>query len=204
MPQQKDLLLIFARNPEHGKVKTRLAADLGDDAALDIYKDLLQHTAKETRDLNCETWVFYSEKASEESFFKGSSFRIKLQKGEDLGERMKNAFSEGFSEGYSRIIIIGTDLFDLEKHDLETAFAKLQDHDYVIGPAEDGGYYLLGMKRLNPALFINKSWSTKNVLSETLQDLKGENLFLLEEKNDIDVYDDLRGIEAFEKYLKVP
>lgn len=204
MPKKQDLLLIFARNPEKGKVKTRLAATLGDEAALKIYEMLLQHTEKVTRDLDCDKIVYYSEDASEESVFKDFVYRKELQKGTDLGDRMKNAFSEGFTEGYKKIIIIGTDLYDLQQKDLETAFSKLDTYDYVIGPAEDGGYYLMGMKQLNSALFSNKSWSTKNVLSESLRDLKDENVYLLEEKNDIDVIDDLDGIQAFEKYLKLP
>lgn len=204
MPKKQDLLLIFARNPEKGKVKTRLAAGLGDEAALKIYEMLLQHTEKVTRDLDSDKIVYYSEDASEESVFKDFVYRKELQKGTDLGDRMKNAFSEGFTEGYKKIIIIGTDLYDLQQKDLETAFSKLDTYDYVIGPAEDGGYYLMGMKQLNSALFSNKSWSTKNVLSESLRDLKDENVYLLEEKNDIDVIDDLDGIQAFEKYLKLP
>lgn len=204
MPAQKNLLLIFARNPEPGKVKTRLAADLGDDTALQIYKDLLRHTEKVSSAVNCDKAVFFTQKVSADPFFEGSEFRKEMQTGKDLGERMKNAFSEGFSKGYSKIIIIGTDLFELEQQDLETAFSKLEDHDYVIGPAEDGGYYLLGMKKLNQAIFSNKTWSTENVLSETLQDMKDEKVFLLKEKNDIDVFDDLKQIPDFEKYLKLP
>src|SRR5690606_22625871 len=115
----------------------------------------------------------------------------------DLGERMANAFIDGFTAGYEKIIIIGSDMYDLNENDLLEAFKILDQHDYVIGPAIDGGYYLLGMKCLNPVLFENKSWGTDTVLKATLEDLKGKNYGVLAPKNDIDHFEDIKDIEIF-------
>lgn len=189
--QPGDLLLIFTRNPELGKVKTRLAVGIGDDAALKIYKHLLQHTAKITQNLQVEKWVFYSEEIPEEDIWNDEIFSRKLQQGKDLGERMENAFRSGFEEGFSRIIIIGSDLYDLSEEDLKKAFLALQDSEVVIGPATDGGYYLLGMKSLTSQVFKNKTWGGNTVLEATLEDLKNYQLTKLEARNDIDRLEDL-------------
>ena len=113
-----------------------------------------------------------------------------------------NAFKEGFQTGFDNIIIIGSDMFHLNQSDLEEAFSRLKDNDYVVGPAEDGGYYLLGMKSLNKKLFQNKIWGTDTVLSNTLKDLKSDEVALLDEKNDVDYYEDIKDIKAFEPFLK--
>src|SRR5690606_4157743 len=104
--------------------------------------------------------------------------------GENLGERMLNAFSENLSN-YDKIIIIGSDIHELKPEHIEQAFKKLDTHDIVIGPAKDGGYYLLGLKLLNSNIFRNKNWGTSTVLEKTLEDLKNENVHLLEVLNDI-------------------
>ena len=114
---------------------------------------------------------------------------------------MQYAFEEGFKDGYEQIIIIGSDLFDLSQQDIETAFASLKNNDYVIGPAEDGGYYLLGMKHMKEALFQNKNWGTSSVLKDTLTNLEQESLHLLPQRNDIDYYEDIKGIEVFQQFL---
>ncbi len=199
---QKNLLLIFTRNPELGKCKTRLAATVGDIAALEIYRFLLSHTARVTRGLNLIKEVHYSETIWEDDLWDKTDFDKKLQKGKDLGERMCNAFKNGFDRGFEKITIIGSDLYDLKSVDLEMAFNKLAHSDYVLGPAQDGGYYLLGMKKFNPNLFKNKKWGTEKVLKDTLADIENESISLLELKNDIDVYEDIKDIEAFQPFLK--
>lgn len=202
MPQQKNLLIIFTRNPEPGKVKKRLAVKIGEKAALDIYSFLLQHTCKVTKDLPCDKVVYYSDFIQKKDIWKNNIFRKKKQQGKDLGERMKNAFKEGFKEDYSHIVIIGSDLYDLQEEDLKSAFFGLSQHDYVIGPASDGGYYLLGMNSLNPDLFRNKKWGTDAVLQETLQEIKNEELTLLDERNDIDTYEDLKKHPELQHIIK--
>ncbi|UCD61375.1 MAG: TIGR04282 family arsenosugar biosynthesis glycosyltransferase [Flavobacteriaceae bacterium] len=195
------LLLIFTRNPKLGKCKTRLAASIGDQAALDVYMILLRHTAEITKDLNCSKEVHYTEEPSSNDLWDKMTYSKHLQKGKDLGERMYNAFKSGFQKGYQKIVIIGSDIYDLNTETIEEAFAKLEDADYVIGPAEDGGYYLLGMKSMNKELFFNKKWGTNNVLEETLNSLGNKNVKLLQTKNDIDVYEDLVDIDVFETFL---
>ena len=202
MPANKNLLLIFTRNPEPGKVKKRLAATIGDEAALEIYKSLLHHTAWITQRLQVDKEVYYSEKIEKNDSWDDEIYNKTVQKGEDLGERMKNAFQKGFSAGYTNIIIIGSDLYDLHPEDLENAFDALQTSEYVIGPAVDGGYYLLGMKSLNSAVFEHKAWSTKTVFQDTLKDLNEKKTTILETRNDIDYVEDLRDHPAFHKYIK--
>lgn len=194
--------MILTRNPELGKCKTRLAATVGDRAALEIYQFLLQHTVSFTKHLKVEKWVYYSEEIWEDDIWDNAHYQKKLQIGKDLGERMQNAFKDGFRAGFEKIIVIGSDMYTLAQDDLEEAFSTLEAHDYVVGPAEDGGYYLLGMKSLNQALFLQKEWGTDSVLADTLQDLKAESVALLDEKNDVDYYEDIKDIKAFAPFIK--
>ncbi|MBO0330526.1 TIGR04282 family arsenosugar biosynthesis glycosyltransferase [[Muricauda] lutisoli] len=198
----KNLLLILTRNPELGKCKTRLAAKVGDPTALEIYKFLLDKTVSFTKGLKVEKWVYYSEEIWRNDIWDNKVYTKKLQVGNDLGERMMNAFKEGFQAGFEHIIIIGSDMYHLNQSDLEEAFSKFKNHDFVVGPAEDGGYYLLGMKSLKVELFQNKDWGTNTVLSDTLSDLTDEKAALLKEKNDVDYYEDIIDIEAFAPFIK--
>tara|TARA_R110000744_G_scaffold140258_2_gene251470 strand:+ start:999 stop:1541 length:543 start_codon:yes stop_codon:yes gene_type:complete len=179
-----------------------LAATVGDEIALDIYKFLLNHTKNLTQGLNIGKWVYYSDDIWENDIWDKFVYEKKIQSGNDLGERMSNAFIDGFNAGYEKIIIIGSDMYDLNENDLLEAFHFLSQHDYVIGPAIDGGYYLLGMKVLSPALFKDKTWGSDTVLEDTLQDLKNKNYSLLAPKNDIDYYEDIKDIEIFRTFLK--
>ena len=187
-----NLIIVFVRTPELGKVKTRLAKAIGDQAALTIYKLLLKHTSTVLHELSFDKVVYYSEKIENNDFWKASLFEKKLQKGADLGERMQQAFETAFDRGYKKVLIIGSDLFDLKPTHITTAFEALETYDITIGPSLDGGYYLLGMKELHPAVFKNKKWGTDSVLENTLQDLKQQNVKLLEALNDIDTFEDLQ------------
>lgn len=198
----EDLLLIFTRNPELGRCKTRLAAAVGDKTALEIYKFLLEHTVEITAQLGVHKEVHYSEEIWENDIWDNDTYSKKLQTGIDLGERMANAFKAGFNAGYKKIIIIGSDMYDLNQVDLEGAFETLEKTDFVVGPAMDGGYYLLGMKTYTQALFSNKSWGSDSVLKDTLKNLEDERFELLEERNDVDYYEDIKDIEAFQALLK--
>lgn len=198
----KNLLLIFTRNPELGKCKTRLAATVGNESALEIYKFLLNHTAELTQDVNAAKQVWYSEEIWKEDIWNTTHFDKRLQQGSDLGIRMANAFQEGFASGFEHIIVIGSDMHDLKKADLENAFDMLKTKDFVIGPAEDGGYYLLGMNAFNADVFQNKTWGTETVLQDTLNDLKNENIQLQETRNDVDLYEDIVTTDAFQPFLK--
>ncbi|MCR9181340.1 MAG: TIGR04282 family arsenosugar biosynthesis glycosyltransferase [Flavobacteriaceae bacterium] len=195
------LLIIFTRNPELGKCKTRLAKTIGDEAALEIYKFLLQHTVSITENLPVDVEVHYSEKVHHNDLWDEDIFIKKQQIEGDLGEKMQHAFLSAFKNGYRNVIIIGSDLYDITQEDLEEAFKALERFEYVLGPSEDGGYYLLGMNLFKPELFKNKAWGTDTVLRDTLIDLKDEHLELLEERNDIDVYDDIKDEPIFQQFL---
>ncbi len=196
-----NLLLIFTRNPELGKCKTRLAATIGDQAALTIYKFLLSHTVNITKNLNVHKEVQYSVQIREHDIWDATIYDKKQQQGTDLGARMEHAFAQGFAKGFENIVIIGSDLYDLNQEHIEQAFEALTTTDYVIGPAIDGGYYLLGMKSLTSRLFANKKWGTASVLKETLVDLTHETVTILEERNDVDVYEDIKDIDVFQQFL---
>ena len=190
----KNLLLIFTRNPELGKVKSRLAKDIGDEKALKIYIELLLHTKKISENIPVDKWLFYSENILENDFWPSEKFNKKLQKGSDLGEKMKNAFEEGFQNGYEKIIIIGSDICDLNQSHIENAFNHLTTNSSVIGPAEDGGYYLLGLTKMIPEIFRNKNWGTETVLQNTVVNLENySNCHFLEILNDIDVITDIKN-----------
>ena len=198
----KNALIIFTRNPELGKCKTRLAKTLGDQAALDIYKHLLQHTAHVATHVSASRYVFYSENINTNDLWSSDVFVKKLQQGIDLGERMHNAFKELLDLGHEKVVIIGSDLLDLNTTIIEDAFDTLDHHDVVIGPAEDGGYYLLGMKTLYKNLFKNKAWGTQTVRQDTLKDLQNSNVSLLKELNDIDTFEDMKHYDQLKTYYK--
>jgi len=196
-------LLIFTRNPEPGKCKTRLAATIGDAAALSIYTFLLEHTAGIARSLeDTDRHVYFSDHPGDGLIWEAETFAGHVQQGEGLGERMQNAVAEAFMAGYQKVVIIGSDLYDLAAEDLIAAFARLNTHQAVVGPATDGGYYLLGLTRMIPALFRDKAWGTEKVLEATLRDLEGIGTFLLPPRNDIDRYEDIAGNPFFEPFLK--
>lgn len=171
-------LIIFVRKPELGKVKTRLAATLGNEKALSIYKELLHHTRIITQQLTAKKFVFYYSEIELEDEWNLPDVNKRLQSGTDLGGKMMNAFKEVFSKGYDKAIIIGSDCFELTAAHIETAFLYLDDKDAVIGPAKDGGYYLLGIKQMQSCFFSNKQWSTSSVYAATLQDATTHGLSL--------------------------
>lgn len=186
-------LVIFVRNPICGQVKTRLAKDIGDERALEIYQQLLQHTLKITRNLGFRKFVYYADEVSDYDLWSVPGFTKRKQNGNDLGERMLNSFKELFDQGFTQIIIIGSDCLQLKTETLEQAVALLESNNAVIGPARDGGYYLLGLTKFYPDLFIDKPWSTDKVFAKTISDFKeqGISYAMLEELRDIDTVADL-------------
>jgi hypothetical protein len=198
----QNLLLIFTRNPELGKAKTRLAKTVGDEAALEIYKFLLERTRDVSSEVSSDKAVYYSVKIRENDIWDENTYQKHQQVGKDLGIRMQNAFKNGFKAGYQKVMIIGSDLYDLSSENIEKGFQELDTNDVVIGPAEDGGYYLLGMNSLQENIFINKEWGTETVRKDTLEDLKNKKVFLLKELNDIDIFEDIKYHPAFQKFLK--
>ena len=196
------LLIVFTRNPEIGKVKTRLAKSIGNEAALTIYETLIDHTKNVVSTLDTDIAVYYSEEISEEDLWSHLNCSKHLQLGRDLGKRMQNAFMDAFEKGYQRVQLIGSDLFDLTSDLLMKGFEQLNNHTVVIGPAHDGGYYLIGLTKIPGGIFENKSWGTNSVFRETLTELKHETVFLLETLNDIDIYEDLQHHPNLMKLIK--
>ena len=158
-----------------------------------LYKHLLQHTQAITGNLPVTKFVFYADYINEDDLWNG--FEKRLQLGNDLGERMKNAFAELFETGFTNICIIGSDCYGLSSDILIDAFEKLNTVDVVAGPVADGGYYMLGMNKPAPDFFINKQWSTDTVFTDTLKDAATLNLILyqLPTLHDIDTETDLRN-----------
>jgi rSAM/selenodomain-associated transferase 1 len=186
-------LIIFARYPVLGKVKTRLASSLGKEFALGFYKECSRHLfAQVVRNQNdfFTPFLFYSEKDELNKMidWAGSGFEYYYQEGSDLGERMSNAFNKVFTLGAKKAVIIGTDVPDISKNLITNSFKLLDKKDFVIGPSIDGGYYLLGMKNLNCDLFSEISWSTETVLDQTIKriDANNFNFAKLEQLHDID------------------
>lgn len=198
-PTSKRALIIFTRNPELGQCKTRLAESIGDESALEIYNYLLAHTAKISKNVNADRYVYYSKYIIKEDCWDVNDFRKKLQQGNNLGEKMQNAFSDLFQMGYKKVVIIGSDLLDLDSEIIEEAYDQLEINEVVIGPATDGGYYLLGLKNLQAQLFENKKWGTDSVLNDTLKELQNTPVSLLKELNDIDIFDDLKPYPQLHK-----
>lgn len=195
------LVIIFAKNPELGKCKTRLAKSIGNEKALEVYKELIQHTAKTISIVNASRAVFYSEDIQTNDFWDDELFQKQVQTKGHLGEKMQAAFEWGFAQGFSKICIVGSDLFELESSDIEKAFQELERHDLVFGPANDGGYYLMGMTKFYKVAFLDKAWSTETVLEKTIEDLQGLNIAFLETKTDIDTVEDLVRHKEFHKYI---
>jgi uncharacterized protein len=160
----QNLLLIFVKNPIKGEVKTRLAADIGEEKAVEVYQQLLAITKRETLDIQLDIWVMYGNQMPETDIWATEKYLRKAQNGKNLGEKMQNAFAEGFAKQYERIVIIGSDCPEISQEIIESAFVALDKSKVVFGPARDGGYYLLGMKQLHAFLFQNKKWSTETVL----------------------------------------
>lgn len=196
---ENDRLIIFVRNPIKGKVKTRLAKTVGEDQATALYRKMLLYTREITKGLNAEKCVYYAENVNNNDLWDNMVFEKHLQQGEHVGERMQNAFAEAFAAGKQRVIIIGSDCIELETYMIKEAFAVLESNDVVLGPAKDGGYYLIGMRKFLPTLFEDKVWSTPDVLMDTILDLKkmDAKYYLLKTLSDIDTAEDLEGLDKF-------
>lgn len=179
---------IMFRIPEHGKVKKRLAAQIGHDEALKAYASMLYETITNVSRLKgVDIYGFYEGKVSQQTNVL-EIFDVLAQHGKDIGEKMLNAVNQLLKMGYNKVILIGSDSPDVPLKIIYEAFDKLDHHDIVVGPSEDGGYYLIGMKRLLPAVFKDISWGTSDVMSSTLENIKKAKLSvsLLSQWYDID------------------
>jgi rSAM/selenodomain-associated transferase 1 len=206
-------LIIFVKYPEPGKVKTRLTPDLSPGEAAAFHRAIAADIiAAHSDNPDFDTIVFFSppDRKKDLAGWLGPGKRFEAQEGADLGEREQNAFTrvlgagEGF--GYDRAVLIGTDCPSLDNEKTERAFALLDAHDIVLGPAEDGGYYLLGLSTPRPELFSGIDWGTPEVLENTIQAAKKAQLdiTMLDELYDVDTIDDLRRFEVDLKAGQIP
>ncbi|MEZ4939157.1 MAG: TIGR04282 family arsenosugar biosynthesis glycosyltransferase [Crocinitomicaceae bacterium] len=197
----KDLLIVFVKNILPGKVKTRLAEEIGEEKAVKVYRQLLQITENAIKDAQSDVEICFSEFIDSELF--EGSYHFSMQSGNDLGERMKNAFHRGFQKKYENIVLIGSDLPDLHLKHITQAFEELKKSDLVFGPAEDGGYYLIGMNKMITFPFENKQWSTPDLFQKTKLELSQYEYQIseLETLNDIDTYKDFKNSPLFRDSL---
>jgi uncharacterized protein len=186
-------LVIFVKAPRVGCVKTRLAHSIGPEAACAAYCSLVEIVLKNVAPIKDAELRFTPDDASAEiDPWLQPGWNTRPQGAGDLGARMHGAFLEHFGGGAERVVIIGSDCPDLSAADIESAWEALKTNDVVLGPASDGGYWLIGLRSVQPMLFDNMSWSTDTVFCETLRRAKaaGLKVHLLRQLSDIDTADD--------------
>ena len=204
---RSDLLIVFMKNPVIGMVKSRLAMDVGKLAAWQIYVDLVARIQQTTQDYKGAKCVFYDDFIDEKDDWSNDHYRKFLQQGNNIGECMNNSIKSGFNFGSKKVVLIGSDIPNLDLEIINTAFYDLDDVDVVLGPATDGGYYLIGLKSEQPYLFEGISWSTNNVLETTLTKCKTKGLTtsLLPKLTDVDTLEDIYLLheELRDHYLRL-
>lgn len=192
-------LIIFIKALVKGSVKTRLASQIGDDLALEAYQAMTADLTANLKEYEPLTLYFVDDPAGA-SLLKSpvSGDRIRRQAGHDLGEKMSNAFADVFREQVDLAVLIGSDIPYLDSSLIGEFFSKLMEYPLVLGPARDGGYYLIGFQRqlFTPRVFQNIAWSTATVFKETLQRAKESTLRVYSGKMlvDIDTLEELRSV----------
>jgi len=163
-------LIVFLKAPRPGQVKMRLAATLGAAAACAAYRRLVETLLRQIATLkNVELRFTPDDAESEIKPWMQEHWQLAEQGAGDLGRRLDQAFQSAFRNGSGRVVIIGSDCPEVTAADIESAYAALLSHDVVVGPAVDGGYWLIGLRAAQPALFIDMPWSTSLLLRETLE-----------------------------------
>ncbi|MBU0678311.1 MAG: TIGR04282 family arsenosugar biosynthesis glycosyltransferase [Verrucomicrobia bacterium] len=206
LASQKQCVAVFCKYPADGEVKTRLAESIGDAATNRLYRAMVNRTLDICGQLQhpADTLVFCAPNAKDEAYVEwlGADHRYRRQSGQDLGERMLNAFERTRDEGYTATVLVGTDCPALTPALIEQAFCELDLHEIVLGPSHDGGYYLIGEVSPHPGLMSGIAWSTDEVLSQTLQKLQeaGTSYAMLEPLQDLDNMENL----IFYKDLGLP
>ena len=191
-------VIVFARYPEAGKVKTRLSKTMGTEFAAGFYRQMAENIfnicVALPRSINDLHLYYYNENDTERiKNWVPPEFSLHLQEGADLGEKMKNAFDLMFKNRYKKVIIIGTDCPGINRNIILKSFTKLSQYNVVTGPSNDGGYYLLGMNKFYPFLFDGIEWSSNQVLKRTIEIITQNKLkyFMLPRLIDIDTEEDL-------------
>lgn len=189
-------VIVFVKNPEPGKVKTKLAKDIGDTAAADAYKQLLQHTHDELLKIDADKFVFYLGDVNRLDLWENTLFYKQVQHGIDFGERMQNAFAFLFQLQYEKVLMIHSDSPQLSSHHLQKAFDLLKSNDVCIGANTNGAYYLLGLRSFYAPFFINKEWNSQTVYSSTLEDVAEAGLTVA-------TVDQLRVVDTVNDWLEL-
>lgn len=209
MKQDDKCLIVFVKYPQKGMIKSRLARHYDDNFVAGLYENFVFDILKtvEKGDYRLQIYFYPPEKEKEIKKLFSNDYKYRQQRGVDLGERMKNAFVDCFSEGFKFVVLIGSDFPDLPLKIIEDAFALLDSpSDAVIGPAADGGYYLIGLKTETflPDIFFGLSWSTASVFSETVKILQAcsHRTEILPEWHDVDTRDDLINLVERNKLTK--
>jgi len=190
-------IVLFIKTPIKGRVKTRLADDIGSVHALNIYKCFIDDIINAAAQTGFELKIFFDPPDSKSLIKKWlkQEFDYQVQTGSDLGEKMSAAFQTVFSAKFNRAVLIGSDIPDLPESHIRDAINRLKTHDAVIGPATDGGYYLIGFRSdtFLPDIFKDISWSTDTVYAKTLRNLEkcGLTVHILPQWRDVDTYADL-------------
>ena len=200
-------LVVFLKYPQPGLVKTRLGKDIGPESAALLYKELTELILRNTKAGDYQRFLFYTPQNKKSEILKwlGGDPNLFLQKGNDLGQRLANAFKSVFSKGAKKVLVIGTDSPVIDSEIIQQAFRRLDKFQCVIGPSFDGGYYLLGLGSENAKVFEGIDWSTNRVLEQTKQRLKKlEVVFTcLNEEFDIDTRADLERFLRGKKSLEL-
>ena len=195
--QTGEWLVLLAKRPERGRSKTRLARDVGDEDAARLAKAFLLDTLALCAEHPARFLVAYAPTEGREWFAEHApTAALTAQPEAEFDERVVHALRSAFERGASRCVILGMDTPQLELSTITSAFRALDDHDVCLGPSEDGGYYLLGLRELEPALFEDIAWSTSSVLSTTLERARERDLTvaLLEPERDVDDVQDLAAL----------
>lgn len=203
IPPPPNRLLVFARLPERGKVKTRLARDLGDDRTLALYdamlRDLFANLGASTNDLEIEVVWAPTESANGDALAEAfHGYALSMQTGETLGDRLCMAFSERFFFHWTqKVVAIGVDEPSLTRALIDHAVGLLDSCDWVVGPAADGGYYLIGCRAaaFSSAIFRDVEWGTERVFTETIAKIRTwqTTVAVLPSRRDLDGIADLQA-----------
>ena len=200
-------LLIFLKYPTPGQVKTRLAASVGDDAACETYRACAELTLERLSAFRGEATVCIDppEALGQARAWLGPDWPLRAQQGATLGERLAEATADAFARGAQRVAVIGTDSPWIGANEIEEAFAALARAEVVLGPAQDGGYYLIGLSRAAPEIFDGIAWSTSSVSAETLAKAAALRLrvHLLRLGYDIDRVEDLERFLSHNPQSKI-
>jgi rSAM/selenodomain-associated transferase 1 len=193
-------VLLFVKYPEKGQVKHRLAVGLSDEIAVELYRNFVLDTLSMLENLAVSFYICFYPQTEQKKFFTwlGTQYLFLPQEGSTFGERMSHCFQRAFALGYSRVVLIGSDSPDLPGNYLNKAFADLQTKDVVLGPATDGGYYLIGFQNttFTSSVFEDINWSTETVFQETMTKIKGahRSVNVLPVWSDVDTIIDLKTL----------